>query len=764
MTRWTEYAETNIPDFLLGEHPLIAKTLVRRGFSTPEQVNSFLNPGDQATSSAFSFPGMEAAVSRIQLAIRRKETICVWGDFDVDGQTSTALLVETLQALGADVRYHIPIRAVSSHGVHIPQLSELIERGVNLVLTCDTGINAHEAVNHATSHKVDFIISDHHDPGDTLPPAVAVLNPKCLPKEHPLAYLAGVGVAYKLAKALQTSNHDQEIEKLLDLVALGLIADVALLRGDTRVLAYKGLNALRTSKRVGLQMIAEFAQQPLGQATGEYIGFVLGPRLNALGRLGDANPAVELLTTNDKGRARILAAQLEGLNSQRRLLTNQVYQAAENQLNENPSLKANPAIILGHPAWPGGIVGIVASRLKDRYNKPVILFNTPEGEPARGSARSIEGLHISKAIAAQQDLLLGFGGHPMAAGLALQQENLPIFRKRLNATIEDLIGEAGLEEPFLQIDAWLGLDELSFELVETLERLAPFGAGNPTPILASKDVHLKAASKFGRLNDHQRITIEDSKGNSQRLLWWNSAHETLPEAGSRIEVAYTLRATTFRGARQLTLELKDIHEIDPEPVEIIRKQLEVIDLRQDLERYSKLNYQTYVEGDDKDQIGGMDRYGLQPSRELVIFTCPPGYEEMREILELVNPREVYLICKNPPPVQTENFLAQLAGMAKYVITQKGGKTRISKLAAATAQREITLRIALEWLVAGGHITISSTENLNGEEDAILLEAGNSKGNPFAQRELFISIKGLLEETEAFRKYLLETKDPISLFG
>ncbi len=307
-----------------------------------------------------------------------------------------------------------------------------------------------------------------------MPDAVAVVNPKMLLDEHPLATLAGVGVAYKLAQAL-LENWESGIgigntfsdsqfptpESLLDLVALGLVADVALLKGDTRVLVQKGLQALRETKRLGLQTIMEMASVQPETVNEETIGFTFAPRLNAIGRLGDANPAVELLTTNDSVRARVLASQLEGLNSQRRLLTSQVYRAAEAQLRDDPSLLEQPAIVLGHPSWPGGVVGIVASRLKDRYNKPVILLNTAEGEPARGSARSIEGLHITEAIALQKDLLLGFGGHPMAAGMSLVQENLPAFRMRLGKTIEKMLGDVVYEEPSLQIDAWIPLEELN---------------------------------------------------------------------------------------------------------------------------------------------------------------------------------------------------------------------------------------------------------------------------------------------------------------
>jgi len=782
MPRWIDPSPVEIPASFadastwlstsLDLPALIAQTLVRRGITSIAAARAFLDPDSQLLASPYELPGMESAVERILLAIRNKEQICVWGDFDVDGQTATTLLVQTLQTLGADVTYHIPIRAVSSHGVHIPQLTEIIDQGLKLILTCDTGITAHESVDYAKSRGVDFVITDHHEPGKTLPDAAAVVNPKLLPEDHSLANLAGVGVAYKLAEALLSSNDFSRSKTattpalpegartvattdLLDLVALGLIADVALLRGETRTLAQKGLKALRNSERLGLKIIAEFANQPLSQATEEYIGFVLAPRLNALGRLGDANPAVELLTTSDPSRARVLAAQLEGLNAQRKLLTNQVYQAAEAQLRADPSLLTQPAIILGNPAWPGGVIGIVASRLKERYNKPVILLNTAEGEPARGSARSIEGLHITEAIASQSDLLLGYGGHPMAAGLSLEQANLSAFRKGLGKTIEQMLGAAAREEPTLQIDAWMPLDELALDLANSIERLAPFGAGNPSLTFASRGLRLKSAAALGRGGEHVRLNVEDENGNQQRILWWNGGGEDLPEG--KFDLAYSVRASTFRGERQLALEFVDFRVVEEKAVEVKSEQIEVIDLRGNVEQFSRLTVQTYAEGDDKKKIAGVDRFNLHPSDELVIFTTPPGPADLKSILEQVKPQKVYLIAQNPPVEKADEFLMRLAGMTKFVIAKKGGETSISALSAATAQREATVRIGLEWLAAGGHVTIA------GEDDAVLLSHGSGEGNEYVRKELFVAVKGLLEETAAFLNYVATTKDPMRLF-
>ena len=764
-TRWLDPSLVEIPASFgsLNLPPLIAETLVRRGIITPEAVHAFLDPDSHHPTSPFELPGMDRAVERILLAIRSGQQICVWGDFDVDGQTSTALLVQALAALGADVTYHVPIRAVSSHGVYLPELTEIIDRGAKLILTCDTGITAHKAVEYAKSHDVDFVITDHHDLGETLPDADAVVDPKMLSENHPLSTLAGVGVAYKLAEALFGSNDfSRSANKfattyLLDLVALGLIADVALLKGETRALAQKGLEALRETKRLGLQVIMDMAGVQPETVNEETVGFTFAPRLNAIGRLGDANPAVELLTTDDPVRARVLAAQLEGLNSQRKLLTSQVYRAAEAQLREDPSLlEQQPAIVLGHPSWPGGVVGIVASRLKERFNKPVILFNTAEGEPARGSARSVEGLNITEAIAAQKDLLLNFGGHPMAAGLSLTQENLPAFRKGLGKTIEKMMGDVALEEPTLQIDAWLPLTELTLDLADSIEGMAPFGSGNPPLTFATHNLQLKAVAKIGKAQEHLRLNVEDEDGHTEGILWWNGTDDILPETGGKIDIAYSLRASTYRGERQVSLQFIDYRVVEEKVVELKSKKIEVVDLRTNVKTSERLNVETFAEGEDKKKIDGVDRYSLEKSDELVIYTTPPGPAEMKAIIEKVTPQKVYLVAKNPATEKTDEFLTRLAGMAKFVIAKKGGETSISALAKATAQRESTVRIGLEWLVAGGHLAIT------GEEGAVLLSTGNGGGNQYIQQELYVAVKGLLEETAAYREYVVTTKDPKGL--
>lgn len=752
MTRWLDPQPVKIPASFssLNLPPLVAQTLIQRGFTTPDAVRAFLHPESLVSTP---FPDIEPTVERILLAIRNNERVCIWGDFDVDGQSSTTLLVQTLQTLGANVVYYIPIRGKESHGVHIESLKPIIESGVTLIVTCDTGITAHEAIEYANSCGVDVVVTDHHDPGETLPNAAAIVNPKLLDQGHVLSNLAGVGVAYKLAEALlrshdfsRSSESNETATALLDLVALGLIADVALLKSETRALAQRGIQVLRKTQRLGLKIIAELSGTNLETLTEETIGFTFAPRLNALGRLSDANPAVELLLTNDPARARVLATQIEGLNAQRKLLTSQVYGAAETLLRQNPQWLMEPAIVLSQPNWPGGVVGIVANRLVDRYHKPAILLTESEDGILRGSARSVEGLHVTEAIASQRDRLLGFGGHPMAAGLSLPKENLADFRKGFGKAVEKQLGSASREEPTLQIDAWLNLNDISLELANALEIMAPFGAGNPSLTLATRNVKMKTVTTMGKAREHLKLWVEDESGNVRDILWWGGAGEELPEEGSIFDIAYSLRASTFRGEKQVSLQFEEFRVTEESPVEIRRKELEIEDWRSGGMSLESLSANTIIWAEGADKAKGRNRYELSQVDEFAIYTTPPSSQDLRAALDVVKPRRIYVFAVSPQAMSTDEFLKQMAGLAKFVINQRAGKVTVQELAAVTSQREGAVQIGLEWLAAGGHISARA------EPEAYHLSAGNSNTNQYLQKELYTAVKGILQETAAYRAH------------
>jgi single-stranded-DNA-specific exonuclease len=755
MTRWLDPHPVELPASFqnLGLPPIISQTLLRRGISSPEEAEAFLYPEKIQPTQ---FPDIHQAIDIINMAIRNGDKICVWGDFDVDGQTSTALLVQALRALNANVIYYVPVRGKESHGVHIESLKPIIESGTKLLLTCDTGITAHEAIDYANSQGMDVIITDHHDLGETLPNAKAIVNPKLLPEDHPLRNLAGVGVAYKLAEALLVENQKSETVNLLDLVALGLIADVALLQRETRSLARQGIEQLRNTSRLGLRVMAELAGAAFETLTEETIGFTFAPRLNALGRLGDANPAVELLLTDDSARARVLATQIEGLNAQRRLLTKQVTDAAEAQLREDPNLLTEPAIILSHPNWPGGVVGIVANKLVERYHKPAILFNESEDGILRGSARSIEGLHITEAITTQKDLLIGFGGHPMAAGMALQKDNLIAFRKGLGKAIEKQLGDIVFEEPTLQVDAWLGLNDLSLDLADSLELLAPFGAGNPELTLATRNVTMKSAIALGKTREHLRLNVEDENGTISSFLWWGGAGEELPEPGSKFDIAYTLRATTYRGQRQVSLQFKEYRVVQEAPAEIRKSKIEIHDMRlQNAKQNLQPSTLIWAEGADKSL--GVSRRDLHAADVLSIYTTPPSPADLRKAMEFVKPKTVYIFAAPPAEEKPDEFLNHLAGLCKFVLNQRKGNTSVTELAAVMAARESAVEIGLQWLAASGQLTVVI------EEDEVKLTKETQEKNPYLQTELFTALRGVLNETAAYRRYFGTVEDLNKLF-
>lgn len=752
--RWIEpnslLSATPAPDL----HPLVAQTLIRRGLTTSEAARAFLDPEVYSPAPASELPGLTTAFERIERAIHSRESICVWGDFDVDGQTSTTVLVQTLLALGADVTYHIPVRGSESHGINIPHLQVIINQGAKLILTCDTGITAHEAVEYARNRGVDVVITDHHDLPENLPRAAAVVNPKLLSPEHPLATLAGVGVAYKLAEELISRFPSEPCSStaLLDLVAMGLVADLAILTRDTRYLVQKGLAVLRNTQRLGLQVMMEMAELIPANLTEEHIGFVLGPRLNALGRLGDANPAVELLTTTDRGRARLLATQLEGYNTERQFQCSQVTQAAEAQLRADPTLLANPVLVLGHPTWPGGVVGIAASRLVERYHKPAILFSTPANGPARGSARSVEGLNITAAIAAQKDLLLNFGGHPMAAGLALEGGKLPEFYRRLSSTVEKLLGKAVNEEPGLRIDAWLNLPEITLDLATALECLAPFGPGNEKLTLVTHNLTLQSTMTIGRNKEHLKLLVADETRNVQPVVWWNGAGETLP--AGKFDLAYTVRASDWRGTRQVQMEFVDFRVIETLPVDLINQKQEIVDYRKVKDPIALLpNFHNqpstlvWAEAEAKNEVGGKDRNELEQADNLVIWTIPPSPEELQVALETVKPRVVTLVGAHPFLEITDTFIARLTGLLKYAITHHSGKVTYAELAAATAQRRVTVEQGLNWLVSRGTIAL-----MHQEDDRLWVAPSKTMNDLGGAARLWVEVQALLAETAAYRAH------------
>lgn len=762
---WIEpETQEGIPDNLLdlvADSSLLAQAIWRRGVRSAEAARAFLDPNFYNPRSPSDLPGLDEVADRLETAISHKEPICVWGDFDVDGQTATTVLVSTLRDLGAAVSYHIPVRGPESHGVNLPRLENIIHTGAKVILTCDTGIAAHDAVQLSAQYGVDFLITDHHELPAVLPSATAIVNPRLLPTEHPLAALPGVGVAFKLAEELyRRAGRAERAEPLLDLVALGIVADIATLQSDTRYLLQQGLGVLREARRPAIRAMLDFAGLDPLFLTEEHIGFTLGPRLNSLGRLGDANPVVEFFLSTDLPRVRVLAQQLEGLNAERQLKTQQVFKAAIAALEQDPSLLKGPVIVLAHPHWPAGIIGIVASRLVEVFGKPVVLLTVPPGEQGRGSARSVSGINITAAIAnvqaSQSDLVHGFGGHPMAAGLSLDSERVEDFRRALWLAARDQVGE-DLPPQELRIDGTLPLSAATLEFAGNLERLAPFGAGNPPLILLARNLLVKRNAGIGREAEHRVLTVEDETGEIHKVIWWNGAGFPGPEG--KFNLAYTLRATTFNGHREAQLQWVDFQPVEESSLVLNpSSSRQVIDCREvdqplaHLRQFvSQGEVVVWCEGEAKsllakNGIQGHYRHELSACENLVIWSTPPGRPELRAAIGLVNPKTVAIFGIDPEFETVDAFLKRLAGLVKFTLTRKSGSTSLPMLAAATGQRQIAVRLGLDWLVAKGHIIYEELA-----EGEVFIRPGEGGENETTS-DISSQLSLVFEETTIFRTY------------
>ena len=760
--KWNPILGADVPAALLqasAGRPLVAQILAGRGIDDPMEARRFLDPDTYDPAEPAALHDLERGVERIERAIGDDERILVWGDFDVDGQTSTALFVSMLERLGARVSYHIPVREHESHGVLPTVLSRHIETGFDLLLTCDTGIAAVEAVALANAAGIDVVITDHHDLPDDLPDALALINPKFDDGDHPLGGLPGVGVAYKVVEALfARAGREAELEQCLDLVAVGIVADLAQQRADTRYLLQRGLEALRTTQRPGLRALIDNAGVEQALVNDEDIGFQLGPRLNAVGRLADANVSVPLLTTADESEAKAIAGQLERLNEERKFETAVVYDSAVAQVHDEPSLLQYAALVLSNPLWHEGVIGIVASRLVEEFGKPTIMLAAPEGRPARGSARSVEGYHITRAIATQAQLLLGFGGHPMAAGLSMETSEVEAFRRGVSrALVEQRTGRA--PEPMLDIELDLPLQELTLDTALQLEALAPFGPGNPPVNILCRGLQVKEDRAIGKDRAHRKLVVGDEAGHQGEVLWWSSADEALPNG--RLDMVVRLRPGFFRGAQTLSMTLQDYRRsAAPGGGESLRQHAVIVDCRAEsapAQRLAAITAESagaQIWGEAVALAGARPRLELAPGETLVVWSAPPGRAEVAGVVEKVKPKRIYVFAVDPGVDTYGAFTRRLGGLVRYAIAEYDGRSSIDQLAGAMAHSARTVTCGLEVLPAMGvRATGAGDGSIRFERCAVA---------DVSSRIDALEVR--LDEARAFRRAFRTTADAASFFA
>lgn len=538
--------------------PLLRQILFNRGFADDPSARAFLRGEPNINTDPFQMTGMKTAVERIHAGIQNRESIAIYGDYDVDGVTATALLVEALKSLGADARGYIPNRFEEGYGLNNNALEELKADGVSLVLTVDCGIRSPNEAAHARTLGLDLIISDHHHPDDeNLPAALAVINPKQRGDIYPDKDLAGVGIAYKIAEALLGNEEKTSLailNSLLDLVALGTVADLAPLVGENRVLVKKGLRQMQQTTRQGLFSLAAVSEVTLRKVNAGHIGFMLGPRLNAAGRLKEALAAFELLTTTDVFKAGELAQQLDMQNRERQRITRDMQTRAEEMvLSEDPDAFL---FFAAHESFNPGVVGLAASRLTEKYYRPAIVAAAGE-EETRGSCRSIPEFHITDALDQCADLLVRHGGHAAAAGFTVRNENLPALVARLKNIAKEKLSGTELK-PTLTADAEVDLSEMRPEVYEKgLKYLEPTGYGNREAAFVARNVKVKSSRTVGADGKHLKLSVEDEKGVIHdsigfRLGDW---HKSMPK---QVDLLFTYEPNEYNGRITYQLNLKDL--------------------------------------------------------------------------------------------------------------------------------------------------------------------------------------------------------------
>jgi single-stranded-DNA-specific exonuclease len=487
----------------------ITRVLVHRGISSYEKAKQFFRPQLNDLHDPFLMSGMERAVERILQALQANERILIFGDYDVDGTNSAAMMYLFLTELGAETIYHIPDRVKEGYGISTLGIDRGKDFGVTLLISIDCGITAVDQVEYARSLGIDVIICDHHEPAETLPKAYAVLDPLIPNCGYPFKSLCGCGVGFKLMQGIaQKRGNTDTVFNYLDFTTLATTADIVPLVGENRILTKIGLELINKSPRPGIQALIESSGTAPGKITTGQIVFVLSPRINAVGRMGDATRAVQLLTSTDHSSAMQLAQVLEEENRNRRKIDEETFMQAKELVETVPSLQTSPAIVLHHKDWHPGVIGIVASRLVEKYYRPAIMMTTVDGM-AKGSARSIVGFDIHRALKQVEDKVLQFGGHKYAAGLAVALDRIDEFREAFNAAVEELM-PMEIRKPEIRIDAEISLQELTPKFLRVLKEFAPFGPGNMRPIFLSRNVEVIGAPKIvGK--DHLRFRVKQDR-------------------------------------------------------------------------------------------------------------------------------------------------------------------------------------------------------------------------------------------------------------
>jgi single-stranded-DNA-specific exonuclease len=539
---------------------VLAHLLIQRDITNFFEAKQYFRPSLETLYDPFLMDGMEEASIRVISAITNNEKICVYGDYDVDGTCAASLMYLFLKELGSNVEAYIPNRLTEGYGISKTSIDYLHEQGVNLIVSVDCGITAVEEVDHAKKLGIDTIICDHHQPKEKIPEAYAVLDPLKPGCNYPFKYLSGAGVAFKLARAVgdRIGKKDMAL-KYLDFVALAGAADIVPLVDENRALVREGIDLINRNPRPGIKALIKRAKMNPGNLSAGQIVFTIAPRINAVGRLGDAIRAVELFITEDEDKAVELAQVLEGENSERRKIDEMTFSHAMELVDQYINFEKDMCIVLHDNNWHPGVIGIVASRLVEKFHRPAIMLSTIDGV-AKGSARSIPGFNIYEALQSCDDLLLQFGGHEAAAGLAIEIDNIEPFRKRLNAVLKKSMTEDDLL-PELYIDTKINFSEITPKFIRILDQFSPFGPGNMRPVFLAEDVSLVYTPRIVGTNHITTCFKQNGNDKVFDAIGFNLGGyaDMIDKDKNLVDIVFTIESVTRDGKTYPQIRLKDIH-------------------------------------------------------------------------------------------------------------------------------------------------------------------------------------------------------------
>lgn len=546
----------------MGLNPVIALLLVQRGLTTAQEVKRFFRPSLSNLHDPFLMSDMEKAVQRLNKALGDKERILIYGDYDVDGTTAVSLVYKYLRPYSTNLDYYIPDRYDEGYGISLRSIQYAEEHGITLVIALDCGIKAIEKIAYAKERGIDFIICDHHMPDDELPDAVAVLDPKRADSNYPYEHLSGCGVGFKFMQAFGMNNHFpfSDIERLLELTAVSIASDIVPITGENRILAYYGLRQINSSPSMGLKGVIDVCGLSGKEITISDIVFKIGPRLNASGRMMNGKEAVDLLLAKDRSVVREKSESINQYNEERRELDKKITEEANEIINTIPNIEDKKAVIVYNPQWHKGVIGIVASRLTEKYYRPAVVL-TKSSELVTGSARSIGGFDIYKAIEGCRDLLENFGGHTYAAGLSLKEENLPAFIERFQQLAAEDSHLAQMT-PQIDIDALIDLKDINTKFMNDLKKMNPFGPNNQKPVFCTYEVKDYGTSKLvGHNQEHIKLEIIDGKSGTSPIhgiAFGMARYYAHIKQMKPFNICYTVEENTYNGNSSLQLQVKDI--------------------------------------------------------------------------------------------------------------------------------------------------------------------------------------------------------------